>query len=109
MPSPILQQGHTYDNTFQSSKDSISEGFADDHSFIENYLFATTPLALHFEHLSPYHNAESTRKSVTKTLTMEKLASCRKFAGYPRDNDKTCLKEFESFAILYELDDDDGG
>jgi hypothetical protein len=108
LPSPILQQGHTYDNTFQSSKDSISEGFADDHSFIENYLFATTPLALHFEHLSPYHNAESTRKSVTKTLTMEKLASCRKFAGYPRDNGKTCLKEFESFAILYELDDDDG-
>jgi hypothetical protein len=48
LPSPILQQGHTYGNTFQPSKDSISGGFADDHSFIENYLFATTPLALHF-------------------------------------------------------------
>jgi hypothetical protein len=39
---------------------------------------------------------------------MEKLASCRTFAGYPRDNGNKFLKEFESFAILYELDDDDG-
>jgi hypothetical protein len=34
---------------------------------------------------------------------MEKLASCRTFAGYPRDNGNKFLKEFESFAILYEL------
>jgi len=108
LPSPILQQGHTYGNIFQPSNDSISEGFADDHSFIENYLFATTPLALNFEHLSPHPNAEKPRKLVTKTLKMEKLASCRKFSGYPRDNGDKFLKEFESFAKLHELDDDDG-
>ena len=66
LPSPILQQDHSYDNTFKPPNDSISEGFADDHSFMENYLFATTPVALNFEHLSPHHNVKKPRKLLTK-------------------------------------------
>lgn len=106
LPSPILQEGHIYDNTVQPSNDAISEGFAKDHSFIENYLFATTPLSLSYEHLSPHPYYEKPRKLVTKTLKMEKLAICKNNSGYPRNNGNTFLKEFESFAKLHKLDND---
>ncbi|VDI23642.1 Hypothetical predicted protein [Mytilus galloprovincialis] len=36
---------------------------------------------------------------------MDKLASCKKFSGYPKDNGSKFIKEFESFATLHELDD----
>lgn len=39
-------------------------------------------------------------------LKMEKLVTCRKFSGYPQDNGQKFLKEFESFATLYDLDED---
>ncbi|VDI21320.1 Hypothetical predicted protein [Mytilus galloprovincialis] len=35
---------------------------------------------------------------------MEKLGTCRKFAGYPKDNGTKFLREFESFCKLHELD-----
>ena len=38
---------------------------------------------------------------------MEKLASCRKCSGYPRDNGNKFMKKFESFAKLHELDGED--
>ena len=38
---------------------------------------------------------------------MEKLGSCRKFSGYPRENGAKFLREFESFSTLHELDEDD--
>ena len=38
---------------------------------------------------------------------MEKLGTCRKFSGYPRENGAKFLKEFESFSTLHELDEDD--
>ena len=37
---------------------------------------------------------------------MDTLASCKKFPGYPKDNGFKCMKEFESFATLHELDED---
>lgn len=39
-------------------------------------------------------------------LKMEKLVTCRKFSGYPQDNGQKFLKEFESYATLYDLDED---
>lgn len=40
-----------------------------------------------------------------KLAKMEKLGTCRKFAGYPKDNGSKFLREFESFSTLHELDD----
>jgi hypothetical protein len=34
---------------------------------------------------------------------MNKLAKCREFNGYPQDNAKQFLDEFESYSILNEL------
>ena len=38
---------------------------------------------------------------------MNKLASCKRFSGYPKDNGLKFMKKFESFATLHELDEDD--
>jgi hypothetical protein len=38
---------------------------------------------------------------------MEKLGTCRKFSGYPRENGAKFLREVESFSTLHELDEDD--
>lgn len=38
---------------------------------------------------------------------MEKLGTCSKFSGYPYENAERFIREFESFAALHELDDDD--
>ena len=47
-------------------------------------------------------------KKCNKTYNiMDKLASCKKFSGYPKDNGLKFMKEYESFATLHELDEDD--
>ena len=65
--------------------------------------------------LSPHLNQSSNqtqtgpnlRKKKVQTLfsVMEKLGTCKKFSGYPHENGNKFIKEFESFAILHELDD----
>ena len=46
------------------------------------------------------------KKSNKAYNIMDKLASCKKFSGYPKDNGFKFMKEFESFATLHELDED---
>jgi len=46
-------------------------------------------------------------KSKLKPSLMDKLGTCRKFGGYPRENAAKFLAEFESFARLHELDEED--
>ncbi|CAC5380571.1 unnamed protein product [Mytilus coruscus] len=46
-------------------------------------------------------NSSSKYRSIA---VMEKLGTCRKFAGYPKDNGTKFLREFESFCKLHELD-----
>ena len=38
---------------------------------------------------------------------METLGSCRKFSCYPQDNGRKFLREFESFATLHDLDEEE--
>jgi hypothetical protein len=47
------------------------------------------------------------KKSNKKYNIMNKLASCKRFSGYPKDNGLNFMKKFESFATLHELDEDD--
>ncbi|CAC5407146.1 unnamed protein product [Mytilus coruscus] len=42
-----------------------------------------------------------------KLLTMDKLAKCSTFSGYPQDNAKMFLTEFESYALLHDLAEQD--
>lgn len=53
----------------------------------------------------------SDRKSkrfIHKFSNMDALGVCNKFSGYPKDNGQKFLREFESFATLHDLDDDEG-
>ena len=52
-------------------------------------------------------NNRSINSKTTKKNIMDKLATCKKFSGYPNENGSKFLKEFESFAILHELDEED--
>lgn len=40
----------------------------------------------------------------SRTVNMDKLGSCRKFAGYPKENASKFMREFESFCKLHEID-----
>ncbi|CAC5399987.1 unnamed protein product [Mytilus coruscus] len=42
-----------------------------------------------------------------KLLAMDKLAKCSTFSGYPQDNAKRFLAEFESYALLHDLAEQD--
>lgn len=65
------------------------------------------PPSLLFENLnlnSPKHSQKSKK---VNTNIMDKLGSCKKFSGYPKENGLKFLKNFESFATLHELEDDE--
>ena len=60
------------------------------------------------QEIQPIKQNLTTKKPKTKQkLNMEKLGSCRKFSGYPHENGSKFIKEFESFATLHELDEED--
>jgi len=55
----------------------------------------------------PRHTTQSIASQATKrNFDMEKLGSCRKFAGYPKENGSKFLREFESFCQLHDIDSD---
>ena len=98
-----LPSDFTQGNDFQNYQNSPSPDISSNASFIDNYLFVQTPQFIQnsTENYAPSHKKQ---KPLWK---MEKLGTCRKFSGYPRENGAKFLKEFESFATLHELDEDD--
>ena len=58
---------------------------------------------------SPFYSnlTQKSAKSRAKLANMDKLGTCRKFSGYPKDNGEKFLKEFQSFSKLHELDEED--
>ena len=77
-----------------------------DDSFINQYL---TPSRQNFNgqlNSSNINNRSESTKTTKKSI-MDKLATCKKFSGYPNENGSKFLKEFESFVTLHELDQED--
>jgi hypothetical protein len=55
----------------------------------------------------PRHTTQSIANQTTKrNFDMKKLGSCRKFAGYPKENGSKFVREFESFCQLHDIDSD---
>lgn len=108
--------------------------YTDTPSFADKYLYVQTPDTPKVEHTAPISdlnqhlltarkNIQDSRATIRKLILdsppqtvshinttkfniMEKLGSCRKFAGYPQENGSKFLREFESFCKLHELDHD---
>jgi hypothetical protein len=102
--------GPTFPSRFVEENVKISQNLTSpdisSHSlFLENYLFVQIPSSK-FDHLPNSASTPKTHKTIVK-YNMEKLGTCRKFSGYPRENGAKFQREFESFSTLHELDEDD--
>jgi hypothetical protein len=51
--------------------------------------------------------SQISKKSSKTYNIMDKLASCKNFSGYSKDNGLKFIKEFEFLATLHELDEND--
>ncbi|CAC5384567.1 unnamed protein product [Mytilus coruscus] len=73
-----------------------------DNPFVEKYL--TTSINHDSENIPAYNdlatsiNDQYNQNKQPKKNIMDKLPSCKKFSGYPKDNGSKFIKEFESFA-----------
>ena len=66
----------------------------------------STPEHLQFtQNLPTSYPVDYPKYPTSKTMTS--LAKCRDFSGYPQDNPRTFLSEFESYALLHELSEHD--
>ncbi|CAG2243695.1 CNBP [Mytilus edulis] len=80
-----------------------------DNTFVNTYL--TTSINHDSANIPAFNdlpnslNDQPNKSKPPKKNIMDKLASCKKFSGYPKDNGSKFIKEFESFATLHELDD----
>jgi hypothetical protein len=99
--TPDIPKQHSINNSpfssIQQKLQTVRKSIQESRQDIQKVLFNSPPR----------HTTHSIASQTTKRyFDMEKLGSCRKFAGYPKENGSKFLREFESFCQLHDIDSD---